>query len=90
MLFSKWQCNKRCVSVMFWTDSGKKIASGEWKFSQDETILVDEVEFENLIKEIKRKFGEGFTKRASSDARRRVCKSSYRQYGTTDVFEENK
>ena len=40
----------------------EKIASGEWKRSQDETIFVDEVEFENLIKEIKRKFGEGFTK----------------------------
>ena len=40
----------------------KKIANGEWKMAVDETVTIETADLENLIKEVKRTFGEGFTK----------------------------
>ena len=40
----------------------EKIASGEWKTATDETVTIEMAELENLIKKIKRVFGDGFTK----------------------------
>ena len=40
----------------------KKIEHGEWKVLQDEMCLIDQIEFENLIKEIKQEYGSGFSK----------------------------
>ncbi|MFR8374817.1 MAG: TIGR02678 family protein [Lachnospiraceae bacterium] len=40
----------------------KKIANGEWKTAVDETVTIETADLENLIKEVKRTFGEGFTK----------------------------
>ena len=40
----------------------KKTASGEWKMATDETVTIETAELENLIKEVKHTFGEGFTK----------------------------
>ena len=40
----------------------KYIESGKWKLLQDEMCLVDKIEFENLIKEVKQKYGSGFSK----------------------------
>lgn len=40
----------------------EKIANGEWKTATDETVTIETAELENLIKEVKRTFGDGFTK----------------------------
>ncbi len=40
----------------------EKIASKEWKMAIDETVTIETAELENLIKEVKRTFGDGFTK----------------------------
>ena len=40
----------------------KKIETGEWKTAADESCLTDQIEFENLIKEVKREYGSGFSK----------------------------
>lgn len=40
----------------------KIIENNEWKTAPDETCLVDRIEFENLIKEVKRRYGSGFSK----------------------------
>ena len=40
----------------------KKIESAEWKAAQDEMCLIDRIEFENMIKEVKQEYGSGFSK----------------------------
>ncbi|MGN1184820.1 MAG: TIGR02678 family protein [Oliverpabstia sp.] len=40
----------------------KRIKSGEWKTRQDEMCLIDQIEFENLIKKVKQEYGSGFSK----------------------------
>lgn len=39
-----------------------KIEKEEWKVRGDETILVDQLEFEQMIRDVKAKAGAGFTK----------------------------
>lgn len=40
----------------------RKVEEGIWKAETDEMILVDQMEFERLLKEVKRTYGNGFTK----------------------------
>ena len=40
----------------------KKIEDEEWKTAADESCLMDRIEFEKLIKEVKQKYGSGFSK----------------------------
>ena len=40
----------------------EKVSSGVWKVQKDEMILTDAVEFEQMLKNVKREFGQGFTK----------------------------
>lgn len=40
----------------------EKIETGEWKTAQDEMCRIDRIEFENLIKNVKRAYGNGFSK----------------------------
>ena len=40
----------------------EKVSSGVWKVQKDEMILTDAVEFEQMLKDIKKEFGNGFTK----------------------------
>jgi len=40
----------------------KKLESGEWELMRDEMCYVDSIEFENLLKNIKAKYGAGFVK----------------------------
>lgn len=40
----------------------KKIAAEEWKTAPDESCTVDRITFENLIKEVKKEYGSGFSK----------------------------
>lgn len=40
----------------------EKVESGKWEPASDETIYVEKIEFENLLKELKTESGEGFTK----------------------------
>ena len=40
----------------------KKIEKGQWKTGLDETCLIDGIEFENMIKEMKQEYGSGFSK----------------------------
>ncbi len=40
----------------------QKVESGLWTAASDETILVDQIEFEQLLKEVKEESGGGFTK----------------------------
>ena len=40
----------------------EKISLGVWKVQKDEMIFTDAVEFEQMLKNVKREFGNGFTK----------------------------
>ena len=40
----------------------KKIENKEWKITRDEMCVVDKIEFEALVKNIKRDYGSGFSK----------------------------
>lgn len=40
----------------------RKVEEGSWKVETDETIHVDRLEFERLLKDVKRAYGSGFTK----------------------------
>ena len=40
----------------------KKIESGAWKIAQDEMCRVDQITFDELLKEVKTKYGSGFAK----------------------------
>lgn len=40
----------------------ERVASGRWSGGNDEVLLLDQMEFEGLIKEVKRDFGSGFNK----------------------------
>lgn len=40
----------------------EKILAEEWQDTGNETCLVDQIEFEHVIKEVKRDFGSGFSK----------------------------
>lgn len=40
----------------------EKITTGVWIPKADETVTVDQTEFEDLIRQVKREFGEGFSK----------------------------
>ena len=48
-----------------------RVANG--KIGLDETCLIDGIEFENMIKEMKQEYGSGFRK-LSRDAGRGICK----------------
>ncbi len=39
-----------------------KIENGEWEISRDEMCVVDKITFEKLLKEVKRSYGQGFSK----------------------------
>ena len=40
----------------------KKIENDEWKTAADESCCIDQIEFENLIKDVKKEYGSGFSK----------------------------
>ena len=40
----------------------EKVSLGVWKVQKDEMILTDAVEFEQMLKDVKKEFGNGFTK----------------------------
>ena len=40
----------------------RRLRSGQWKNGLDETCLIDGIEFENMIKEMKQEYGSGFSK----------------------------
>ena len=40
----------------------KKIENDEWKIAADESAYIDQIEFENLIKDVKKEYGSGFSK----------------------------
>ena len=40
----------------------EKIEKEEWKITQDEMCIIDTIVLENLIKDVKRKYGMGFSK----------------------------
>ena len=43
-------------------DIREKIEKEEWKITQDEMCIIDTIVLENLIKDVKRKYGMGFSK----------------------------
>ena len=40
----------------------KKIENDEWKTAADESCCIDQIGFENLIKDVKKEYGSGFSK----------------------------
>lgn len=50
------------VCLLCFGEIQKKVKSKEWKAAADETVTVDEAEFKNMAKDIRRRYGEGFTK----------------------------
>ena len=50
------------ILLLCFREIRKKIESGQWKNGLDETCLIDGIEFENMIKEMKQEYGSGFSK----------------------------
>ena len=50
------------IILLCCADIRKKIESGEWKSRSDETVQVEQMEFERLLQDVKEKYGTGFTK----------------------------
>ena len=50
------------ILLLCFREIRKKIEKGQWKTGLDETCLIDQIEFENMIKEIKQEYGSGFSK----------------------------
>ena len=50
------------ILLLCFREIRKKIEKGQWKTGLDETCLIDQIEFENMIKEIKQEYGSGFRK----------------------------
>ena len=50
------------ILLLCFREIRKKIEKGQWKTGLDETCLIDQIEFENMIKEMKQEYGSGFSK----------------------------
>lgn len=50
------------ILLLCFEEIRKKIESGKWQTGPDEMCYVDRIEFENMIHEVKRKYGSGFSK----------------------------
>ena len=50
------------ILLLCFREIRKKIEKGQWKTGLDETCLIDGIEFENMIKEMKQEYGSGFSK----------------------------
>ena len=50
------------ILLLCCTKIREKVSEGAWKVQKDEMILADAVEFEQMLKDVKRDFGQGFTK----------------------------
>ena len=50
------------ILLLCFREIRKKIEKGQWKTGLDEICLVDQIEFENMIKEMKQEYGSGFSK----------------------------
>ena len=45
------------ILLLCFREIRKKIEKGQWKTGLDETCLIDQIEFENMIKEMKQEYG---------------------------------
>ena len=50
------------ILLLCCTKIREKVSESTWKVQKDEMILADAVEFEQMLKNVKREFGQGFTK----------------------------
>lgn len=50
------------ILLLCCTKIREKVSEGAWKVQKDEMIFADAVDFEQMLKDVKRDFGQGFTK----------------------------
>ena len=50
------------ILLLCCTKIREKVSEGAWKVQKDEKIFADAVDFEQMLKDVKRDFGQGFTK----------------------------
>lgn len=50
------------ILLLCCTKIREKVSEGAWKVQKDEMIFADAVDFEQMLKDVKRDFGHGFTK----------------------------
>ena len=50
------------ILLLCCTKIREKVSEGAWKVQKDEMIFADAVDFEQMLKDVKREFGHGFTK----------------------------
>ena len=50
------------ILLLVFGEIQERIAQQKWKVSADETCVVDEIDFERMLLEVKQNYGSGFTK----------------------------
>ncbi len=78
------------ILLLCFREIRKKIEKGQWKTGLDETCLIDGIEFENMIKEMKQEYGSGFSKNYREMPEGEFVKSVLDEMEVVDVHKKRR